>query len=47
MPLMIIIFDFDTSKLEELKVHMWHVMLKFKNYKNATETAQKICNVYG
>ena len=34
--------------MDELKVHIRHVMLwEFKNKKNATETAKKICNVYG
>ena len=34
--------------MEELKVHIWHVMLwKFNNNKNASETAKKICSIYG
>ena len=34
--------------MEDLKVHIRHVMLwEFKNNKNATETAKKICSVYG
>ena len=34
--------------MEELKVHIWHVMLwEFKNNKNAAETAKKISSVYG
>ena len=34
--------------MEELKVHIQHVMLwEFKNNKNATRTAKKICSVYG
>ena len=33
--------------MKELKVHIPHVILwEFKNYKNATETAKKICSVY-
>ena len=32
--------------MEELKVHIQHVMLwEFNNYKNPTETAQKIYTV--
>ena len=32
----------------ELKVYIWHFMLwEFKNNKNATETAKKICSIYG
>ena len=32
--------------MEELKVHIWHVMLReFKNNKGITETAKKICNI--
>ena len=35
-------------KMEELKVHIWHVMLwEFKNNKNATETAKKISSIHG
>ncbi|XP_023237751.1 histone-lysine N-methyltransferase SETMAR-like [Centruroides sculpturatus] len=34
--------------MEHLKVHVRHIMLwEFKLGKNATETAKKICNVYG
>ncbi|XP_023244408.1 histone-lysine N-methyltransferase SETMAR-like [Centruroides sculpturatus] len=34
--------------MEHLKVHVRHIMLwKFKLGNNATETAKKICNVYG
>ena len=33
--------------MEELKVHIRHVMWEFKNNKNVTETAKKISNVYG
>ena len=35
--------------MEELKVHIWHVILwEFKNNKNTTtETAKKICSVHG
>ena len=34
--------------MDELKVHIRHVILwEFKDNKNATETAEKICNVYG
>ena len=32
----------------KVKEHIGHVMLcKFKNNKNAIETAKKICSVYG
>ena len=34
--------------MEGLKVHICHVMLwEFKQGNNATETAEKICSVYG
>ena len=34
--------------MEELKVHAWYVMLwRFKNDKNATETAKIICSIHG
>ena len=35
-------------KMEEKKQHFWHTMLYyFKKGKNATETQEKICAVYG
>ena len=33
--------------MEEVKVHILHEMFsEFKNYKNLTETAKKICSFY-
>ena len=29
--------------MAELKVHNWHVMWEFKNNKNVSESAKKIC----
>ena len=35
-------------KMEEKKPHFWHIMLYyFKKGKNATETQNKMCEVYG
>ena len=33
--------------MEELKVHIQHVLWEFKNNKNTIETAKKISSVYG
>ena len=34
-------------KKEELKVHIWHLMLwEFRNLKNTTKTAKKIFSAY-
>ena len=32
--------------MEELRVHIWHVMWEFKNNKNAAETAKKNSCIY-
>ena len=38
-------FCYKATKMEELKVHIWHVIVQ--EFKNDTETAKKITCVYG